>query len=153
MPESPSNDSLQTPPIDVSAALLFHKGRLLVTQRPPGKHLAGLWEFPGGKRDKDESWEHCLKRELQEELGIEAEIGILFSEVRHAYPGKTVHLRFFCCRLADNSPPPRPIECSALKWVLRDDLPAISFPPADAALIRQLLADTLIWELDPRDGT
>ena len=61
--------------IEVAAGLVFRDGKLLITQRPAGGHLAGLWEFPGGKREPDESFEDCLRRELMEELGIEVEIG------------------------------------------------------------------------------
>ena len=58
--------------IEVSAGLVFRSGQLLITQRPAGGHLAGLWEFPGGKRELGESFEECLRRELQEELGVDA---------------------------------------------------------------------------------
>ncbi|MEC4668120.1 MAG: NUDIX domain-containing protein, partial [Nitrospirota bacterium] len=58
-------------PIQVAAGLIHHKGRYLITRRKPGVHLGGLWEFPGGKREPDESMEDCLRRELREELGIE----------------------------------------------------------------------------------
>jgi mutator protein MutT len=131
--------------IEVAAALVFREGKLLVTQRPPGTHLAGLWEFPGGKREAHETWEQCLSRELIEELGISVHVGPLYSEIQHDYPTKSVLLRFFLASLAPGSPEPRPIECAAIRWISRTDLSSIEFPPADARLIQQLHADLSLW--------
>ena len=72
--------ALAVKPIDVAAGLVFHRQKLLITQRPEGSHLAGLWEFPGGKREPGESFEECLIRELREELGIEVALGQAFEE-------------------------------------------------------------------------
>src|ERR1041385_284352 len=95
-PLQPSSFNLQ-PSVEVAAGLVFRNGKLLITQRHPEAHLGGLWEFPGGKREPDESFENCLARELREELGIEVEIGELVESVTHAYPEKTVRLKFFRC--------------------------------------------------------
>ncbi len=127
---------MSMPAIEVSAGLLFRDGRLLITQRPVGTHLAGLWEFPGGKREAGETWEACLVRELQEELGVAVEVGRLFDEVTHEYPGKRVHLRFFICRLTEGEP--APLGCAAVKWVTAADLQTHDFPPADAHLLAAL---------------
>jgi mutator protein MutT len=124
------------PALEVSAGLIFRAGRLLITQRPAGKHLAGLWEFPGGKREPGESWEACLERELQEELGVRVEVGRLFDEVVHEYLGKRVHLRFFSCGLLVGEP--APMGCAAVKWVTAADRAAHEFPPADAHLLAAL---------------
>lgn len=129
--------------MDVSAALIFRAGRLLITQRPPGKHLAGLWEFPGGKREPGEGWEDCLRREIREELGCEIEVGELFAEVSHDYPEKSVHLRFFQCRLAAGEP--QPVGCAAVRWVTRGELDRFEFPPADAALLGRLRSEQAGW--------
>src|SRR5580765_7280877 len=67
----------KAPVIDVSAGLVFRAGKLLITKRHDDAHLGGLWEFPGGKREPDESFEACLVRELREELGIEVAVGEL----------------------------------------------------------------------------
>ena len=123
--------------IEVAAAVLRRDGRLLITRRPPGAHLAGLWEFPGGKRKEGESHEECLRRELREELGVEAAVGTLLREVRHAYPEKVVHLRFYECRLVRGEP--EPIGCRELRWVLPDELASFEFPPADAELLGELV--------------
>jgi mutator protein MutT len=129
---------VKPPVIEVSAGLVFRDGRLLITQRPAGSHLAGLWEFPGGKREPGETWEACLERELAEELGVRVSVGRLFDEVVHDYPGKRVHLRFFVCRLVAGEP--APIGCAAVAWVTAGELGRYEFPPADANLLTALPA-------------
>ncbi|MBN8247564.1 MAG: 8-oxo-dGTP diphosphatase MutT [Verrucomicrobia bacterium] len=121
------------PPIAVAAGLVFQAGRLLITRRPEGAHLGGLWEFPGGKLEPGETWEAGLARELHEELGITVTVDRLVCEVTHAYPDRTVHLRFFACRLAAGEP--RALGCAAFAWVRREDLARHEFPPADAAVL------------------
>src|SRR5437899_13014468 len=122
--------------IEVAAGLIFRDGKLLITQRRPHDHLGGLWEFPGGKRECNESFQECLARELREELGIEIEVGKLVDEITHVYPEKAVHLKFFGCRLLECEP--QPIACHALAWVTRDQLSAYEFPAADARLLEKL---------------
>ncbi len=122
--------------IDVAAGLLFRDGKLLITQRKAGSHLAGLWEFPGGKREPGELWADCLRRELREELAIDVGVERLFNEVTHAYPEKTVHLRFFVCSLISGEP--QPLDCAALAWVTAEELGRYSFPAADAGLLASL---------------
>ncbi len=73
-------------PVEVAAGLVFFQRKLLITQRPAGKHLEGLWEFPGGKRDAGESFEQCLARELEEELGVQVEVRREVEIILHAYP-------------------------------------------------------------------
>ena len=136
-----------TQPLDVSAALLFRNGQLLIAQRPPGGHLAGLWEFPGGKREPGETWEDCLRRELVEELDAEVEVGPLYAEITHDYPTRTVRLRFFVCRLTAREP--RPVACAAVRWVDRSGLDTHEFPPADAALLDRLRTDPQVWSSQP----
>jgi mutator protein MutT len=131
------------PAVEVAAALLFHAGKLLITQRYAGSHLGGLWEFPGGKREAGESFEQCLVRELREELGVEVGVGRLFEEVTHAYPEKTVRLQFFHCRLVAGEP--RPLGCAAVRWVERDELGCFTFPAADARLIARLANASDLW--------
>lgn len=125
-----------SPAISVSAGLVFRAGRLLIAQRPEGAHLGGLWEFPGGKREPGETWESCLVRELREELGIAIRVGRLASEVTHAYPERTVRLRFYVCSLVEGEP--RPIGCAAVAWVTAAELDAYAFPAADAAVLAAL---------------
>ena len=130
------------PVIEVAAGLVFRHGRLLITQRPAGGHLAGLWEFPGGKREPAETFEACLLRELQEELGIEVAVREEIEAVRHVYPQKTVFLRFFLCEWLRCEP--QALGCQNFAWIQRDELSRFDFPPADVRLLAKL-RDTPAW--------
>jgi mutator protein MutT len=127
-----------SPTIEVAAAVVFREGRLLITQRPPGSHLGGLWEFPGGKREAEESFEACLARELREELGAEFEVLEELESITHEYPEKRVHLRFFRCRWLGREP--RPLGCHAFAWVRLEELDGYRFPAADQGLLERLRA-------------
>ncbi len=129
--------------IEVSAGLVFHEGKLLITQRRPEDHLGGFWEFPGGKRESGESFVECLVRELREELGIDVRVGDEIEEITHAYPEKTVRLKFFVCQLLKGEA--QPIHCHALAWVTHDELPSYEFPAADAKLLNILSAKSELW--------
>ena len=107
-------------------------------------HLGGLWEFPGGKREPDETFEQCLVREIREELGVEISVGELFESVTHAYPEKTVHLKFFVCRLERGEP--QTLGCAAFKWISAAELDNYQFPAADAKLLGKL-PDALEFKL------
>jgi mutator protein MutT len=131
------------PIIDVAAALVFRAGKLLITQRYADAHLGGLWEFPGGKREPNESFEACLQRELLEELGISVTVGELLESLTHAYPEKAVHLKFYRCRWKEHEP--QTLGCSAFKWVTAGELKDYVFPAADARLLGQLKANTELW--------
>ena len=129
--------------VEVGAGLVFRNGRLLITQRPAGGHLAGLWEFPGGKREAQESFEDCLQRELREELGIEVQVGELIESISHDYPEKSVHLRFHRCVWLRHEP--QALECAAFAWVQKDELDQYEFPAADARLLARLRASPGLW--------
>lgn len=129
--------------IDVAAGLIFRNGKLLITKRYDDAHLGGLWEFPGGKREPNETFEQCLVRELREELGIEVAVGELVESVTHAYPGKTVHLKFFLCEWQKNEP--QALGCSDCKWVKAEELKNHDFPEADARLLRRLQNEPELW--------
>ena len=130
--------------IDVAAGLVFQQGKLLITQRRPDDHLSGLWEFPGGKVEPGETFEHCLVRELREELGIEVSVGPEIEEITHTYPEKTVRLRFFLCTLISGEA--RPIHCHALEWVSSEELSRYEFPAADARLLSKLRQESRFWK-------
>jgi len=134
---------MATKVIEVSAGLVFRAGQLLITQRHAAAHLGGLWEFPGGKRESGESFEQCLLRELREELGVTVTVGRLFDSLTHAYPERTVLLKFFLCQLPEGEP--QAIDCAAIKWVGRAGLAAHDFPAADAVLVEKLQAATELW--------
>ena len=131
------------PAIDVAAALVFRRGKLLIARRQADAHLGGLWEFPGGKRKLKETFEACLARELREELGVEVAVGELVESLTHAYPDKTVHLRFFRCRWLRHEP--QALGCAAFKWVSAAELRDYAFPAADARLLGKLQRDQDIW--------
>jgi 8-oxo-dGTP diphosphatase len=121
--------------IVVTAAVIERGGCFLVTRRQKGVHLEGYWEFPGGKCDPDESLDACLARELREELDAAARIGDEIFTTTHAYPDRRVELHFLRCELESD---PRPQLGQEMRWVRREDLAALEFPPADAELIRML---------------
>jgi mutator protein MutT len=129
--------------IEVAAGVIFRNGRLLLTQRRPSDHLGGLWEFPGGKRETGESFEECLRRELREELEIEVEVGPLLESITHRYPEKSVHLRFFHCRVERGEP--RPTGCAAVAWVEAGQLGQYQFPAADERLLGRLRSEPALW--------
>ena len=137
-----------SPIIDVAAALIFHEDKLLIAQRYPDSHLGGLWEFPGGKREPDESFEQCLRRELREELGIEVSVGELIESLTHEYSEKRVYLQFFRCQWTGGSP--EAIGCPDFKWVSAAELRQYSFPAADARLLDRLQNDKRLWNPRPK---
>ena len=119
----------------VVAAVIEEQGRFLVTRRQAGVHLAGLWEFPGGKIDPDETHTDALRRELREELDTDVSVGELVLATTHAYPEKTVTLYFYRCRLLSAA---RPLLGQEMRWVDRDELRTLGFPAADEELIQVL---------------
>ena len=119
----------------VVAAVIEDIDRFLVTRRQPGVHLAGMWEFPGGKIDPGETHEAALRRELLEELGVETEVGARIHRAEHAYPDRTIELHFYRCALRGV---PRPALGQDMRWVPRGELRLLGFPPADTELIELL---------------
>jgi len=123
--------------VEVAAALIQdEKGRYLITQRRQGSHLAGLWEFPGGKRESGESLEEALRRELTEELSARFAVGERVDTVRWEYPERTIVIHFYRCRLESGTIEPR--EDQAMAWVAPERLSDFDFPPADRDLIARL---------------
>jgi 8-oxo-dGTP diphosphatase len=123
------------PPTIVTAAVVERDGRLLLTRRIEGTHLAGHWEFPGGKCEPAESPEDCLARELKEELGVGAQIGRELYRTLYTYAERTLDLRFFSCEIDGE---PRPLLGQQIRWVRRHELRGLRFPPADAELVEML---------------
>lgn len=122
-------------PIVVVAAVIERDGAFLLTLRPDGTHLAGHWEFPGGKVHPRETHQEALRREIFEELDAVADVGELVHTVTHAYPEKTVELYFYRCEL---SGVPKPMVGQQMRWVPRAELASLPFPEADRDLISQL---------------
>jgi mutator protein MutT len=134
--------------IEVAAGLVFRKGKLLITRRYTDAHQGGLWEFPGGKRDPQETFEQCLVRELQEELGIEVEVLELVQAILHEYPGRTVFLKFFRCAWRRHEP--RALGCLDFRWVSLAEMSDFEFPAADARLLETLRSRTDLWRPQPK---
>ena len=124
--------------IVVTAAVISRGDRYLVTRRQQGVHLEGLWEFPGGKCDPGESLAECVRRELREELGADATVGAELLVVTHRYPDRSVELHFLSCELSEE---PAPLLGQEMRWVRRDELRSLQFPPADDELIALLEGD------------
>jgi 8-oxo-dGTP diphosphatase len=123
----------------VACALVDADGRVLLAQRPEGKQLAGLWEFPGGKVETGETPEQCLVRELHEEIGIETEIPCLapLTFASHSYDDFHLLMPLFVCRRFKGIAQPK--EGQTLKWVWPRQMRDYPMPPADAPLIPFLI--------------
>jgi len=118
-----------------AVALIDADGRVLLAQRPEGKSMAGLWEFPGGKVEPDETPEACLMRELEEELGISTWASCLapLTFASHSYPDFHLLMPLFACRKWQGIVTPR--EGQRLAWVRARDLGDYPMPPADLPLV------------------
>ena len=121
-----------------AVALIDADGRVLMSKRPEGKTLAGLWEFPGGKVETVERPEDALIRELKEELGINVEQACLapLTFASHTYPDFHLLMPLFVCRRWKGIP--QALEGQELKWVRAKDLRKLPMPPADLSLIPHL---------------
>jgi 8-oxo-dGTP diphosphatase len=118
-----------------AVALIDRDGRVLLAQRPEGKSMAGLWEFPGGKVEVGETPEAALIRELEEELGINTWKSCLapLTFASHAYEDFHLLMPLFICRKWEGMPQPR--ENQTLKWVRKQELRSYDMPAADVPLI------------------
>ncbi len=121
---------------DIGVAVIRERGRYLIQQRPDGALLAGLWEFPGGKRHPGESIAACIRRELDEELGIEVEVGDKLCEVSHTYTHYRVTLHVHWCRIVRGRP--TPLYAQQLRWARPADFTKYTFPAANLRIIKEL---------------
>ena len=124
----------------VAAGVIIKDGGVLLSQRKRGTHLAGAWEFPGGKVEPGEDPREALARELNEELGVDATVGDPIEVTFHRYPGKDVLLLFFEAALKPGSAEPRALDVAAVRWAAREDLIDEQFPPADVAVLAKVRA-------------
>lgn len=126
-----------TPHYDVAAGVIWNAaGQLLIAQRPAEGLLGGLWEFPGGKLETDETLPDCLQRELREELAIEVTVGELLTKVRHAFTHFKITLYAYECQYRSGEP--QTIGCAAWRWVMPDQLDQFAFGHADRQVIAAL---------------
>lgn len=125
-----------TPTVEVAAGLIVRDGKILIAQRLNNAHLGGLWEFPGGKRQSNESLEACLQREIMEELGVA--VAVYERVVTAEHHDLQCHIRLYFFRCAVLTGDPRPLGCQAFRWVTPMEIAAYPFPPADLPLVRQI---------------
>jgi 8-oxo-dGTP diphosphatase len=128
--------------VTVAAGVIIEGGKVLLTQRKAGGHLAGMWEFPGGKVEAGEDPRRALERELREELGIETQAGEIVDVTFHRYDeaDKAVLLLFFEARRTPASPPPQALDVAAFEWATADALGPERFPPADVVVLTKVRA-------------
>ncbi len=127
----------KVPHYDVTAGVVRGADeRVLIAQRPAGKMLGGLWEFPGGKREPDESLPACLRRELREELGITVEVGAQIAAIKHAYSHFRITLYVYECRIVGGEP--QCLECADWAWVRLEELDGYAFPATDRQIVALL---------------
>jgi mutator protein MutT len=122
--------------VDVAIVILLRGSEVLIARRPPWGHLAGYWEFPGGKCRAGESPEACARREAREELGVEVEISEGWTMLSYDYPERRIGLHPFVGRVLSGEP--MALGCSEVRWVKRGDLFAYPFPEANAPLLKRL---------------
>ncbi|MGC9505919.1 A/G-specific adenine glycosylase [Baaleninema sp.] len=118
------------------AVIVGEDGKILIDRRPPKGLLGGMWEFPGGKIEPNESVTDCIRREIKEELDIEIEVGEHLITVEHAYTHLKVSLNVYRCR--HRSGEPKPLECDEIRWVMLDELEDYPFPKANVKIIEAL---------------
>jgi A/G-specific adenine glycosylase len=130
------------PHYTVTAGVISQQGQVLITQRPLEGLLGGMWEFPGGKQSPGEELISCLKRDLNEELGVEVQIGNPLGVYRHAYTHFRVTLHAFCCQLAGRQAP-QALQVRDLRWVNPQELSGYPMGKIDRQIARHIVEQTL----------
>lgn len=113
----------------VTAGIIVRDNKVLVVQRKPARHRGLLWEFPGGKIEQGEDPRRCLKRELQEELGVKVEAGKQFEIVYHHYQDMRILLLSYLCHLIQGEP--QAVDCHSIRWVTQEELRRLPMTAAD----------------------
>lgn len=126
------------PHFDIGAGVIWRAGRILISQRPLKGLLGGLWEFPGGKKERGETLQQCIAREIQEELGVSVKVGHPFAKVKHAYSHFKITLHVHSCTYRSGTP--RTIGCRAWKWIAPKELKKYAFPGANQPIIEKILS-------------
>ena len=126
---------------DVSAGIIVRNGKIFIAQRPEGKPLPNVWEFPGGKLEAGESPAEALARELAEELGIGVRECRFWQSLEHSYAERGFRVRLHFFHVTAFSGEPCPAEGQNLRWVTPAEAPELGFLPADAGVLEQLRAE------------
>ncbi len=121
----------------VTAAVILREGQVLLAKRPSKGLLGGMWEFPGGKIEQDETLEQCLTREIREELDVMVQVGQPFGVYQHAYTHFRITLHAFFCRLIEGDP--KPVEAAELAWVNPSDLQNYPMGKVDRQIAQRLI--------------
>jgi len=133
----PASQLASKPHVEVAAAIILHEGQILISQRDEHSHLSGYWEFPGGKREPEESFEECVAREIREELNVDIEVEHFFEAVQYEYSEKIVLLKFYSCRYVRGEA--QALGCRQCRWVPLRELGTYLFPPANEPILQKLL--------------
>lgn len=134
----------------VAAVISDNEGRLLLARRPEGTHMAGLWEFPGGKVEAGEDYLHALHREMNEELGISVSIERPLTFAVHSEANLEILILFFSASISTGVPVPR--EGQEIRWVDRESLKEFPMPPADDEVVDVLVRGQLSDQLNVSTG-
>lgn len=126
------------PVIPCGVALIRDARRFLIAQRLESDSFGSLWEFPGGKKNPEETFEQCVAREVKEEIGIEVAVHEKLMDLRRDYRERTIWLNFYLCSPVSGEP--RPVECQQVVWADVDELARYAFPPANEQVISRLQA-------------
>ncbi|MBW4635100.1 MAG: 8-oxo-dGTP diphosphatase MutT [Iphinoe sp. HA4291-MV1] len=128
------NENIILPHKIIGVAVIWNdKGQILIDRRRSESFMGGLWEFPGGKVERSESIEECIRREIYEELAIEVEVGEHLITIDHTYTHLRVTLTVHHCRYIVGIP--QPVECEEIRWVSLDELEQYTFPEANTQII------------------
>lgn len=129
--------SRKIPHKSIGVAVIWHEGKVLIDRRPQSGMLGGLWEFPGGKIEDNETVEACIVREIEEELAIAVEVGEHLITVEHAYTHLKVTLTVHHCHYLHGEP--QPLACDEIRWVKPEELSQYPFPKANTKIVTALL--------------
>ena len=139
MPNSPGpNGAADSPRTDVAIAIITRAGKVLICQRPAGGSFPGYWEFPGGKREANESITDCLEREVREELAIAIRPVHALRSIDHDYPRGRIRLHPYVCTTDHGEP--QLLACQEARWIEPEGLKSYQFPPANDQLIEEAIA-------------
>ena len=124
-------------PVILCGAALVRRGKeFLIAQRKKDDTFGLFWEFPGGKKNPEETFEECVAREIKEEIGIDIEVGKKFMEIKKCYHDKTIWLHFYLCSYVSGQA--RPLDCENIAWASWEELKNYKFPPANDKLIEKM---------------